>query len=608
MKRRHFIAGTSSLVVTALSQKAVWSQTTDDPNTLEIKRQFGVRDPLKDNPDIPFLRDAQNKIQSRSKKLSEFSQEITESPIMKRMKEGDNPNLYHFLQWHYCGLDLVSDDHTNLESLASDTTYAEQFGPHRSSRAMAMYHLALFEAINTIIPKAQSYRGVRSAIIAAADLRDTDNKHLPGTMIDASHVSVQAALAFAGRKMLLALYPKKSAKIDIFFKTMYLFIRADDSELARSYGAKIGNAAADAVLIERKYNFETKQFNDKSKDGYQDDDKTSLTLEPMFVGNPDSVPAEVWRPDPISALKVELGGEWGNVDPFVLTTEDINVKVMPEPPPPFTDPAFAESYTGENGVRKLGGDPNPFPSAQRHFTATTRVGDANPAEGEDLKKNQTFQGIFWAYDGTALLCAPPRLYNMIATSFALQEKPITDVHEFARYLALVNLALGDAGIAAWHAKYAYRHPRPVTYIRYHEPDVVIDGGRNRDWTPLGAPVSNGKVDRANLTPPFPAYPSGHAVFGAALFETMRLYYKDPPVAEQKFTFISDEYNGVNRGSDGKVRPSIPMTCDNFEEAIRMNADSRIYLGIHWKHDADHGIKQGKDVASIVFEALQLLPA
>ncbi len=103
---------------------------------------------------------------------------------------------------------------------------------------MAMYHLALFEAINTIIPKAQSYRGVRSAIIAAADLRDTDNKHLPETMIDAAHVSVQAALAYAGRKMLLALYPKKSAKIDIFFKTMYLFIRAEDSELARSYGAK----------------------------------------------------------------------------------------------------------------------------------------------------------------------------------------------------------------------------------------------------------------------------------------------------------------------------------------------------------------------------------
>ena len=48
--------------------------------------------------------------------------------------------------------------------------------------------------------------------------------------------------------------------------------------------------------------------------------------------------------------------------------------------------------------------------------------------------NQTFVGIFWAYDGTALLCAPPRFYNMIATSIALGERKITTVEDMASFL------------------------------------------------------------------------------------------------------------------------------------------------------------------------------
>ena len=40
--------------------------------------------------------------------------------------------------------------------------------------------------------------------------------------------------------------------------------------------------------------------------------------------------------------------------------------------------------------------------------------------------------------------------------------------------------------------------------------------------PLGAPASN--LNGPNFTPPFPAYPSGHAVFGGALFQTLRRFY------------------------------------------------------------------------------------
>lgn len=39
---------------------------------------------------------------------------------------------------------------------------------------------------------------------------------------------------------------------------------------------------------------------------------------------------------------------------------------------------------------------------------------------------ETFEGIFWAYDGTPGLCAPPRLYNKLAQDYALQ-KGVSDV-------------------------------------------------------------------------------------------------------------------------------------------------------------------------------------
>ena len=60
----------------------------------------------------------------------------------------------------------------------------------------------------------------------------------------------------------------------------------------------------------------------------------------------------------------------------------------------------------------------------------------------------------------------------------------------------------------------------------------------RTFKPLGAPASN--LTGPNFTPPFPAYPSGHAGFGGALFQTLRRYYHTDDIA---FTFTSDEFNG-----------------------------------------------------------------
>ena len=178
-----------------------------------------------------------------------------------------------------------------------------------------------------------------------------------------------------------------------------------------------------------------------------------------------------------------------------------------------------------------------------------------------------------------------------------------DVVQTARLLALVNVAMADAGIAIWESKYHYDFWRPVTGIRESEPGTgpsgLGDGNPatqgDPEFSPLGAPASN--LTGPNFTPPFPAYPSGHATFGGALFETLRNYYGTDAIA---FTFVSDELNGVTVDNQGNVRPLRPRSFSSLSEAEEENGQSRIYLGIHWAFDKTEGIAQGRRVADAVF--------
>ncbi len=282
----------------------------------------------------------------------------------------------------------------------------------------------------------------------------------------------------------------------------------------------------------------------------------------------------VWRQDPISLVPIALGKDWGRVRPFVLRSGS---QFRVAPPPDMDSAEYTQAF---NEVLALGGD--------GVNTPTQRTAD------------QTEAGIYWAYDGTPSLCAPPRLYNQIAIEVS---RDTTDVMKLARLLALVNTAMADAGIAIWESKYYYNFWRPVTGIREADEgtgptrlgDVNPATIGDPDFSPLGAPASN--LTGPNFTPPFPAYPSGHAGFGGALFQILRNVYRTDDVT---FTFTSDELNGVTVGNDGVVRPLKPRSFNSFSEAEEENGQSRIYLGIHWAFDKTDGIAQGRRVANYVY--------
>ena len=120
------------------------------------------------------------------------------------------------------------------------------------------------------------------------------------------------------------------------------------------------------------------------------------------------------------------------------------------------------------------------------------------------------------------------------------------------------------------------------------------------WLALGAPRSNphpGPITGAagaNVTPNFPAYPSGHSTFGSACFGTAaKLLNK--PLTKIDVTFVSDEFNGITRDNTGAARPKWEQSM-SLKEAIDQNEESRIYLGVHWRFDATGGATVGEAIA------------
>lgn len=482
---------------------------------------------------------------------------LANTPLLEEVALGDEAerDIAQVIFWNEVALNVTANDHTPLPPGSTLTTNPfEQVGPAKTSRALAIVHLAMFEASNAVHKKYKSFVGKDGKTIQEKVFAQTG---FPITK-PAAEFSERTAVAYAAYRTLLGVYPKKSGYLTPIFAANVASIEPQNptNENRIIAGMAIGEAAAQAILT------------DRSLDG------SEYSVEEPPVQFYSSIDPMKWKKDPLNAdPNVALGARWSSVRPFVGTREELLALRPPLPPPIDPNSAVFKEVMAKGGSSDL--------------ASTTRT------------KEEEIIGKFWAYDATALLCAPPRLYNMIATSLALKEQKahFGDGLEVARYLALINVAMADAGVGAWEAKYYYEHPRPVTAIR----ETATAGSPLRDWKPLGAPVSNAQAGRVNFTPPFPAYPSGHAVFGGALFETLRLFYGKDEIA---FEFVSDEYNGKNRDPGAaQPRPEIKKKYDKFSDAETENGKSRIYLGIHWQYDADEGIKQGQNIAKNVFAKL-----
>jgi hypothetical protein len=423
----------------------------------------------------------------------------------------------------------------------------EQLGPVLSARAFAMTSAAMYDAYNSIERIGERY------LIRVPNPGNADS---------------DAAVAQAAHIVLSALYPGQRASFDAALARTLERIPDGAPE---NRGRVIGAIVAGAMLL------------DRANDG----GNTFADIQ-----NPPYVPNG--RPgfhnvDPLHPGQGFYGADAGDIDPFAVRDSE----------------QFAPGHLGAQGVGSNRTDIPAFLRTRDYeeaYDEVKRLGGDGVNTPTERTAEQTMIGIYWGYDKRPGLGTPPRLYNQIARTIAVQEG--NTEAENARMFALANIAMADAGVTAWEAKYDEELWRPILGIRGGGNDGNPDTRGDANWRPLGAPASNphGPDNPAfpmdtDFTPPFPAYISGHASLGAAVFQTLTRFYGRDDIT---FTFVSDEFNGVTLDDDGSVRPLIPRTFTSLSQASDENGQSRIYLGIHWAFDKTEGIRTGNQVANFVF--------
>jgi vanadium-dependent haloperoxidase-like protein len=421
------------------------------------------------------------------------------------------------LFWNEVALEANRVSHTNGKM--------EQTGPPLSARALAIVHLAMYDAY--------------AAVNKAAGL----SPYLPGLPPPPSGASAQAAVAGAAHKTLSNLY---RAQRNFFDAKLEEFGGEADP------GFGFGEIVARAILEDRDGDpgVSAEGFVPSMKRGHHrvDPDNPDQGFHGPFYG----------------------AGSKG----FAITKRhELNR-------PPFDNEEYLKALREVRG-RGIALD----------------LAGTLPRDIEFRTIDQSLIGVYWAYDGSAKLGTPPRQNNQIVRRIAIAQKN-TEAQN-ARLFALVNVAMADAGILAWTEKYRHDLWRPVVGIREHdaslgpapgESDNDISDDADTGWLPFGAPASNSLSK--NFTPNFPAYPSGHATFGAAAFHITRLFYK-VPIGDRKpdnlfkgLDIVSDEFNGTNTDNRGTVRPNhLRNFPDGLWQMIEEIGRSRVYLGVHWVFDA-----------------------
>ncbi len=116
----------------------------------------------------------------------------------------------------------------------------------------------------------------------------------------------------------------------------------------------------------------------------------------------------------------------------------------------------------------------------------------------------------------------------------------------ARLYAAAAIGFYDAFTACWDAKYAYWGIRPDQYDTTYKPIIP--------------------------TPPFPGYPSGHALMGGFTAELLTYFF--------------------------------PEEKDVLDKNAKDGAESRFHAGIHFRSDNEVGVDLGRKVARAVIQRLK----
>jgi hypothetical protein len=225
---------------------------------------------------------------------------------------------------------------------------------------------------------------------------------------------------------------------------------------------------------------------------------------------------------------------WGKRKAWVLASPD---QFRPGPPPSLTSDTWKRDLAE---IKALGGK-----------TSSRRTPE------------QTAIAQFW--EATA-----PAVYWPVARSVAAA--PGRDAIENARLLAAAAMAMDDALIAVFDAKYTYNVWRPVTAIRNAEGDL-----RDPGWMPF--------ID----TPMHPEYPCAHCIVSASLGAVLESEIGSGP---------TPKLSSSSSTAGGAVR-----TWNSVADFWQEVALARIYDGVHYRFSTEVGTAMGRKIGQLAARKL-----
>jgi PAP2 superfamily protein len=402
-----------------------------------------------------------------------------------------------------------SDDFSSVVAsswfeLLYDVVKAERTPPPQASRVYGITAVALYESIVAGTEENRSLVGQLNGLTSLPQPKKNQKHHWPAV--------ANTVLANTIRGLYATISPASSNLINNLEQSFDSQFQTEVKEGQYERSVALGQAVATAILAWA------------ATDGFSANNNCPY------------VPAQVpgaWQPTPPALNPNPLQPCWGQLRPMVLTSGG---QCPPVGHPPFSTQTTSHFYAEALEVYNV---------------------------GLNLTTEQKTIADYWS-DGPGATGTPPGHWIAIVSQIARNDD--LSLASAAEAYARVGIAVHDAFIACWNAKYIYNLQRPVTYINSN-----IDA----NWTSF------------IVTPNFPTYTSGHSTQSGAAARVL---------ADM---FGTRSFTDTTHSDHGLVPPQQPRSFSSFDKAASEAADSRLFGGIHFSFDNNHGLASGQCIAQAI---------
>lgn len=404
----------------------------------------------------------------------------------------------------------ADDEPSDVATVWFDTLYemvkSEATAFAEASRIYGISAVALYEAIVPGTLDNRSLVDQLDGLTSVPQPKEHLKYHWPTV--------ANAALARTIRGIFLSLKPENLKAINALEERFADRFQDEVEEQAYQRSVDQGQRVADAIL------------SWAATDGFPDFNNCPYV--------PEREPG-AWEPTPPGFMRNPEQPCWGQLRPMVLTS---NEECAPPGHPEFsTDPESA------------------------FYAAALEVYDT----AQTLTDEQRTIAQYWN-DGVGITGTSSGHWMAIVGQIARNDG--LSLAAAGEAYAKLGIAVVDAFITIFHAKYVYNLERPVTYIQDH-----IDN----TWLPY------------LVTPPNPSYSSGHSTQSSAAAEVLTDLFGHKAFTD---TLHTDHH---------LMPPQEPRTFSSFNEAAAEAAVSRLYGGIHYAFDNNDGRSSGQCVGEAINE-------